>query len=483
MSATFEKRTENLPSKDLLEALATIANDAMLKEEPFDLLRMRIVELLVVGGFRIGEALTLPTSPLIREPVLDEAGAPKLDAATGVPLERIGIRYWPEKGGQPVPKWVPTAANPLVLRAVNEIDDVCKPARDNAIWLDAHPGQVDLPLVDTEKFTKAEAAEMLGLQGKGALQAWVRGKGRGGSALLERAGSRCLITGANLKFALAQDRYNKPMLVRSNGRRQSLGESLIVQYMHAGHRQRSVNRFISVPVTWAQIASFLAGKHCGSEHIDSVFERFGLADESGRPYRVKTHDFRRLLNTIAQRGGLTQAEIALWMGRRRVEDNTAYDLRTSVEMAAEMRQLVEKNQVYGIISDQVRALPEVERESFLKDRLTMVHVTHLGRCASNIAENPCATAVSCLGGCGHYLRRKGDAKSRVALQRIEREAAEQLERAKALSNKGNAANWVLTHETVLKNARAALAIDDDPQVADGELRHVNPGGSILGKPL
>jgi hypothetical protein len=233
---------------------------------------------------------------------------------------------------------------------------------------------------------------------------------------------------------------------------------------------------------WGHIASFLSGKS-GNVPTKSIFERFGITDESGKPYRVRTHDFRRLLNTIAQRGGLTQAEIALWMGRRRVRDNTAYDLRTSTEMAAEMRQLVEKNEVYGTISDQVRALPETERETFLKNRLTMIHTTHLGQCASNIAENPCATAVTCLGGCGHYLRRKGDEKSRTALQRIERETLDALERAKAISDKGNAANWIRDHEAVLKHTRAALAIDNDDEIADGVLRHVNPGGPIIGKPL
>jgi hypothetical protein len=481
-TATFEKRTKNLPSKELIEALATVANDPRVSEEPFDLLRIRIVELLILGAFRIGEALTLPADLLVRDPISDENGHQKKDAETGRPLERIGIRYWPEKGGEPIPKWFPTIANPQVLRAIKDIDDLCRPARENARWLEAHPNNVNLLIDDNEKLTTDEAANILGLSGSGALQSWVRWKARGGSALLQRKYGRIYISGANLKFAIAQDRYTKPMLTKPNGRRQYLSESLIVCFQNSGHPGRSLNRFITVPMTWGQIASFISGRP-GKAPIKSIFERFGLTDESGAPYRVRTHDFRRLLNTIAQRGGLTQAEIALWMGRRRVDDNAAYDLRTSVEMAAEMRQLVEKNQVYGTIADQVRALPETEREAFLSSRLTMLHTTPLGQCGSNIAENPCQTAVSCLGGCGHYLRRKGDEASRLALLRIKRETLDALERAKALASKANAANWIRGHETVLKNVAAALAIDDDTQIAEGELRHVNPGGPIIGKPL
>ena len=75
-------------------------------------------------------------------------------------------------------------------------------------------------------------------------------------------------------------------------------------------------------------------------------------------------------------------------------------------MADEMRTLIAKNEVFGSIADQVRALPVIERSDVLNQRLTMLHTTPHGQCGSNIVENPCETAVSCLGGCRHYLRKK-----------------------------------------------------------------------------
>jgi hypothetical protein len=83
-----------------------LANDERLLANPLDRLRMRITELLFVCGFRAGEVLTLPASPLVREFVLED-GALRLDARTGEPVERIGLRYVPEKGGEPIVKWVP----------------------------------------------------------------------------------------------------------------------------------------------------------------------------------------------------------------------------------------------------------------------------------------------------------------------------------------------------------------------------------------
>jgi hypothetical protein len=93
--------------------------------------------------------------------------------------------------------------------------------------------------------------------------------------------------------------------------------------------------------------------------------------------------------------------------------------------------------------------------------------------------------VSCLGGCRHYLRRKNDNKSRASLLRIEQESLVALERARsaAASGKSNADNWVASHETVIRTVRAALAIDDDESLTDGELRPVNPNGPVLGQPL
>jgi len=182
---------------------------------------------------------------------------------------------------------------------------------------------------------------------------------------------------------------------------------------------------------------------------------------------------------------LSQVEIARWMGRRRIADNAAYDLRTAVDMADEMRELVSKNAVYGVIADQVEGLPRPERASFLKDRLAMIHTTPHGQCASNLAETPCATALSCLGGCRNYLRKKGDQKSRKTLLLLESETLIALERARVAASEGkhNAENWIKGQETVLRTVRAALAIDDDNTLSDGEAHRVTPDGENRGEPL
>jgi hypothetical protein len=477
-STKFEERTANLPTATALSALATLANDERLLADPLDRLRMRITELLFVCGFRAGEVLTLPANPLVREFVLED-GSLRLDARTGEPVERIGLRYVPEKGGEPIVKWVPTEANLLILRSIADIEEICGPFRENARWLEEHPGDVRIDVRDEELLSTSQAAQIVGVVSAGNFVNWIVQRGRGGFDALTRVGSNYFIGGANLRRAIASDRFDKPVLVRTSGAVQNLGDSLLVTPLWFWRDRHSTNYAISMPVGLSTLSDFFSGR----KGTLSVFERLGSVDDDGRPFRFKSHEFRRLVNIVAQRGGLSQVEIAQWMGRRRIEDNNAYDLRSAAEMANEMRTLIAKNEVFGSIADQVRALPVIERSDFLNQRLTMLRTTPHGQCGSNIVENPCETAVSCLGGCRHYLRKKNDPKSRASLLRIERETLVALERARDAGHVGQAKNWVEDQERVLRTTRAALAIDNDPTLMDGDAYAVNPGGPNLGVPL
>jgi hypothetical protein len=53
--------------------------------------------------------------------------------------EECGIRYWPEKGGHPIVKWLPTKAVPLGRRAIDDIFELCSEARVVALWLEQNP--------------------------------------------------------------------------------------------------------------------------------------------------------------------------------------------------------------------------------------------------------------------------------------------------------------------------------------------------------
>jgi hypothetical protein len=264
-----------------------------------------------------------------------------------------------------------TDANPLILRSIADIEEICGPFRENARWLEEHPGDVRIDVRDDELLSTSQAAGLVGVVSNDKFIQWVKLPGRGGLEVLTRVGGKYFVSGAGLRRAIATDRYDKPVLVRANGARQTLGDTLLVVPLRFWRNENSVNYAVAMPVGLQVLSDFLAGR----DGMPSVFERYGIVDDEGRPFRFRSHDFRRLVNIVAQRGGLSQVEIAQWMGRRRIEDNSAYDLRSAAEMADEMRALIEKNEVFGSITDQVRALPVTERAEFLNQRLTASHDT------------------------------------------------------------------------------------------------------------
>jgi hypothetical protein len=133
------RRSQKLPPPEALDALGRIAN---LVEDPPDIIRMRAIELLVCGGWRINELLTLPVDCEVEEDAV-ENGVPVLDRRGHV-VRRYGIRYWPEKGAEPRIKWMPTTMVDVAKRAVRELRVHTEASRAVAQWLEANPGRAFL---------------------------------------------------------------------------------------------------------------------------------------------------------------------------------------------------------------------------------------------------------------------------------------------------------------------------------------------------
>ena len=149
-----------MPSAEALEALAAISSHPLDDNEQ---VLVRIIDLLIVGGFRIGEALTLPRDCWVEETALDARGQPRTQSGTGEPVKRCGLRYWPEKGGDPIVKWLPACAMPLAKRAVDDLTRLCQKAREAAAVLERHPDRVSLPggFDANRLLSMAELAEIL----------------------------------------------------------------------------------------------------------------------------------------------------------------------------------------------------------------------------------------------------------------------------------------------------------------------------------
>jgi hypothetical protein len=428
---------EKMPSDHQLECLAKISNDPLNDTE---LLFIRHVDLLVATGFRIGEALTLPHDCWVER-----------RGSNG--QQECGIRYWPEKGGHPIVKWLPTKAVPLARRAIDDIRELCNEARGVALWLEEHPGKVPaLPgYADSDVLIGGVLARALGFSSSTAV------KNLGMRPVGKRGGAPCYRVG-DIREAFAKKRFDRPLLVLPNGAKQMLSESLSVIFPNQVRANHPTLRCLARPIGYESIRAQLGGY----DVIESAFDRHGFKERDGSRMYVSTHAFRHWLNTMADRGGLSDAELARWMGRRDLKQNAAYKHGTAADRAQKARELIVDGKLQGQKTDVYHALPSGERAQFLDAAVGAVEFTEFGACFHDFAATPCPHHQQCLRGCADYSRTVGSEGERRKLlaQKQLTEVKLQKYRTAAAEGQYGAENFLAREQQLLEGINRALSVDD-----------------------
>jgi hypothetical protein len=459
-----ERGLRKLPSQAALEALGDAS------AQPFDdgeRIVLRTIDLLVVGGFRIGEALTLPAACWVEVPEVGPDGSVALDPRTGEPVVRYGIRYWPEKGGDPEPKWIPTPAVPLARRAIQELTELCREARERAAVLEADPSRVPLPGEHgpEDLLSLQELQRLLGVdnaQSSAQASSFLRQLGVEPRPQKEPRGSDGrrvkVFRVGDIERALAQRRHGLVVLERANGKKQRLSESLCVVYDKAFSPGSIGDRLLVRLLGEHTIRVALGGSVQRSE---SVFSRRGLTEADGSPIRIRTHAFRHWLNTLADHGGLSDLLLARWMGRKDLRQNEAYKHGTVAQRVRWVREMIETGGLTGPVAETYHGLDPVTRERFLEAQVHVVHFTPFGVCLHDYSMDPCAYHLRCLSGCLEYLRTKGDARERAELGKLEALLEKQIERYRdPVGRLPPDGGPFLDHSLrQLHGVRAALAVD------------------------
>jgi hypothetical protein len=462
---------EKLPTEAALNGLAQIAN--VVSEGP-DVIRMRAIELLVAGGFRINELLSIPADCLVERPAMDPSGKPMLDA-NGQQVIDVGIRYWPEKGGQIDIKWVSTPMADGVRRAIGDLRRLTQDARTLAEWLWTNPGKAWLPseldgYAPDDLIPLADLVDVFGLADNGSAIQWC------GSHGVERTkiGRSWSARRRDIEAALLRLQPSGPMVVSPV--RQELHESLFVCFRNEMHSEKGTNRCVITTVTDQNISDVLVGRN----GQPTLFERHGITEDDGGRIKLTSHMFRHWLNTLAQEGGMSQHEIARWMGRRRIEDNAAYDHTSGIQMAENARELFRKGEVVGGLKDLYDKLPIAEREGFLQSQIRTAHTTAYGMCMNDWSLLPCVKHGKCLD-CGELLVEKGNNAQCQETQRILDEATMLLKYAQQEETEGTfgANNFVDHNRRMVAGAARALAIHADASIPTGTMVHLNPGACSL----
>jgi hypothetical protein len=450
-------RASKMPSEDLVDAV--IAMSHLVREigaEP-DILRAAIVELLLCAPWRINETLMLLAGCVRRQNVTD----PK----TGTPYEALGFAYGGSKGADDNVKWVAPKMMEVAERAIADIDRITEPFREIARWMERHPGRAYLAepfrLADpATQLSTTEVVRALGVKTKAGVSSWLKSNG----VPVEKRDGICWCSLADVEAALLRLGPKLPANLP-----QKLSEYLFVVPQHFLRDDMNSQYAVMTFVNDFQIGSFLA-THASHR---SIFDRLKIHDADGEPYRITSKAFRHYLNTIAKGGELSELDIARWSGRKRIEQNAAYDHTGGRQLRKRAREMLETNAMQGSMAETVAALPPLEREEFIKARINTAHMTEIGACISDWSLAPCPKHGSC-AGCGDHLVIKGNELHRARAERLLAEHESMLASAKAEMDEGTygASNWVAHNEKMVAGLTKTIAVHTDPATPDGTIVQV-----------
>ena len=303
------RREKKLPSEEALIALAE--NFASDPAEPKDIFTSCTFAMLMCAPSRITEVLELPVDCEVEE--VDSKG-----------MSRYGWRFYSGKGFGGDIKWIPTEMVGIAKEAIKGLTKLTEESRKLAKWIEVNPDKFyrhaqcpavadDYPL-DLEqacsalgfsidkKFTPKDSLKFMGLP-----------YGDGENTLDSCWG-----------YAMSRQPENFPWLNREKKIKYS--NALFCMRRNLIGTQRSASPVILWVPTNTVFNNDLSPRESlkNSTH-QSIFDRHGYLAADGQRIKLNSHQARHLLNTFAQRGGLSQLEIAKWSGRADQKQNRTYN--------------------------------------------------------------------------------------------------------------------------------------------------------------
>ena len=200
-------------------------------------------------------------------------------------------------------------------------------------------------------------------------------------------------------------------------------------------------------------------------NVQSIFQRWGYGD-----YSLSTHQFRHLLNTIANTNGMDSILLAKWSGRADMKQNRVYD-HTSVEERNYALVEMQRNELSLHESDTTFnfqiATPRTLQELNTRTTLTM-HTTEFGLCTHSYIDEPCLKYRNCLN-CTEHVCIKGDKEKTKRLQdRLKKEKILwQKDKHAVEKNVTGAKMWLETRELTIQRCEQLVALLNDPNIENG----------------
>lgn len=297
--------------ENLLRALGYLYQTIPV-ENLADRLLINIIVIAFCTGRRIGEILTLPNQQVQYD---------RNDHAY--------LLYYAEKRSQGsqiivldklflIPQTVP-----LVSVAIEETIKITAEARSVAkrIRLSGEPETSMLPGSGYLCHREIDAA--FGLS-RGKANAWCNSRN---IEVAHTVGRKSFYARADIVDAMRRELWQGPAVHATPPAKDlELEDLLFIAFKHSFHGNKATLKYAVMPVNVRNIGDFLGARGAGA------FQRYFEGQEQDS-FRITSHQFRHTLNTLLQRGGMSDALQTEWFRRKNPDDTKAYQHMTPAEQA------------------------------------------------------------------------------------------------------------------------------------------------------
>lgn len=443
-------RDRRLPEQDALDAMAAIF--ASNPTHPRDVFTSSVAAMLLCAPCRISELLALRADCEVWEEKKDGTRA-------------YGWRFQPGKGGVPGIKWIPAPMESIACEAIARLRRVTGEARRLAAWLEDNPNRIfrheGCPNIsERQPLSRQQFHEALGLDRLSADRRFLVKRG-----LSSAEGAHTLLD----LNRWAHERLPKGFPFRDAKRSVKCRDALFI--FRQGQLRTDCKCPSALELSWPDVNVF--NNDVGARHNRRpIFNRHGYQRADGTTYKITSHQFRHYLNTLAQRGGLGQAELARWSGRTDIRQNRAYDHMSEFELVDMLRDHntdLRLDRPLQEISEQLAERLPMTRQEFNALSMPTAHVTEFGFCIHDYVMSPCQRFRDCLN-CTEQVCIKGDRRLdrlRLRLQEVSglvARAEEQIAQGTA-----GADRWYEIHLKTKNRLVELISILENRDIPDGTI--------------
>ncbi|VAX43072.1 Uncharacterised protein [Acinetobacter calcoaceticus] len=486
-----EYRASKLPDENAIFALADIFSRKDSELSDRDIFVTSAVSLLLAAPERASELFFLKYNCIHEEEVQTFSKSNLGLLTDSSNIEKVlGIRWYAQKNYGYDIKYIPSVMIPTVKRAIQRLIKMSEKPRRLAYLIetsDKFPRHELCPdIADDKLLSCAEVLRAMGFD-ESLYSSTVQARDAALSFLCSRKipSEDYVVSLEDLNIIL-RNRLPKGFpyvpFKTGNGVQVKWSEALFCGFVNQFHS----NKLTILSELWmpkvgtlgedlSPTRKKLRGKDKLS-NVRSIFQRWGHGN-----YSMTTHQFRHLLNTIANTNGMDNLLLAKWSGRADMKQNRVYD-HTTVENRNYGLIQMQKNEVGTVKTDSTFTFqistPRTLQELNTKTTLSM-HTTEFGLCTHSYIDEPCLKYRNCLN-CTEHVCIKGDAEKKKRLQdRLKKEKILWVKDKEAVSkNVTGATVWLEMRELTIKRCEKMIALLDDPSIPYGTPLSLPPSEDV-----